>query len=111
MPGAHRALPGDLDRDGDIDLVAVALLPDSLAHEADAEIHLSATIWLEQTADGRFLRRELTRLPCHRAALAVGDIDGDQVPDIITGTFQFEESGERPPDLTYWRNLTPLSNP
>lgn len=111
MPGAHRALPTDLDRDGDIDLVAVALLPDHLANDAEADIHLSATIWLEQTEDGQFIRRELTGLPCHRAALAIGDINGDSVPDIITGKFQFQESGERAPDLTYWLNLTPLSTP
>ncbi len=50
MPGVHRAQAADLDGDGDLDIVASALL----AGGSDVdEKTLPALVWLEQTKPGR----------------------------------------------------------
>ena len=56
MPGVHRAQAADLDGDGDLDIVASALL----AGGSDVdEKTLPALAWLEQTAPGTFTRHTI----------------------------------------------------
>jgi hypothetical protein len=89
MPGVHRAVANDLDGDGDLDVVAAALL----AGGSDIdEKTLPALIWLEQTKPGTFARHSISiGFPRH-ATLDVGDVDGDGDVDIVTGTFSIEKS-------------------
>ena len=93
MPGVHSAKATDLDGDGDLDIVAGALL----AGGSDVdERTLPALIWLEQTKPGTFAPHAIaTGFPRH-ASIDVGDIDNDGDIDIAAGRFTLEK------DATAW---------
>lgn len=84
MPGVHRARAVDLDGDGDLDIVATALL----AGGSDVdEKTLPALAWLEQTKPGVFTRHTIEMGFPRHATLDLGDIDGDGDVDIVVGNF------------------------
>ena len=84
MPSVHRAMAVDLDGDGDLDIVASALLPG--ASNAD-DSTLPALVWLEQTKRGVWARHTIEMGFPRHATLDVADVDGDGDVDIVTGTF------------------------
>jgi hypothetical protein len=83
MPGVHRAVAADVDGDGDLDIVASALLPTASVDETV----LPALVWLEQTKPGVLVRHTIEMGSPRHATLDVGDVDGDGDVDIVTGAF------------------------
>ena len=93
MPGCERALAGDLDGDGDLDVVAVAFLP-QLPPATWVERGLASVAWVERTPEGWAPLRALERGRCYHPALALGDHDQDGDLDLAVGSWVWlEEDG------------------
>lgn len=104
MPGCHRALPGDMDGDGDLDIVAVSMLHDQIRDRFGMD-NFAAVCCLEQTSPGKFTRRTLELGTCDHPCLEIGDFDDDGDLDLAVGNFHFvQPADEQPPSLTIWWN-------
>ena len=104
MPGVQRALTEDLDGDGDLDIAAVALLPEGIVSEAEFR-SLDSVIWLEQTAPGEFQRHAVETGTSWHAALEISDVDRDGAPDLIIGNFLLDRLEVPRPWLQIWKNI------
>jgi hypothetical protein len=101
MPGVHRAIPADLDLDGDLDIVMAAMLPDSILQNLNSD-QLQAVVWLEQLSPGEFARHVIERGSPRYATMAVGDLNADGRPDLVTGVFRGDESEPSAAARIYW---------
>jgi hypothetical protein len=84
MPGVMTVAAADLDGDGDLDVVAGALLAGGA--DVDEKV-LPALVWLEQTKPGVFVRHTIEMGFPRHATLDVGDVNGDGAVDIVVGNF------------------------
>jgi hypothetical protein len=84
MPGVMTVAAADLDGDGDLDVVAGALLAGGA--DVDEKV-LPALVWLEHTKPGVFVRHTIEMGFPRHATLDVGDVNGDGAVDIVAGNF------------------------
>lgn len=77
--GAYRAVPGDLDGDGDLDIVAVTMISDW------NDPNRMSAIWLENDGTTTFTPHGVGNDRTYLMSCDLGDLDGDGDLDIVAG--------------------------
>ncbi len=101
MPGVMRAIATDVDRDGDLDVLACS-------HVAKANLRGKDTVpsrclWLERQPDGQFAPWLLDESAAGHLALTAGDFDGDGALDVAVGNFARQPQAGLRPLTIYWQ--------
>lgn len=108
MPGVLNATAGDFDSDGDIDVVAVALLASYRSKEWVAK-GSSPIVMLTRQDDGSFKPSRLPGRMHDHLSVVKGDFNGDEKLDFAVGNFFRPEAADIPkvlqePELLLWQS-------
>jgi hypothetical protein len=106
LPGVHRAVAGDINGDGLIDIVAGAFLPRDLLISNRYDQAEALVLFLQQSG-GSYTRHVLAAGDCRHAAIHLADVDGDGRLDIIAGNFR-EAGSPSGPAASIWFNRVVL---
>jgi hypothetical protein len=96
--GATNVRPADFDNDKDLDLMAVSAF--NLWDRPES----NSFIWLENTGNMHFIKREITKNPTHLLTCEAGDFNNDGLIDVITGGMHTYPPYDRMGRITLWIN-------
>jgi hypothetical protein len=98
LQGATSPEAADVDGDGDLDVLIVTSNNDWDDPQAPS------LLWLENDGRLNFSVHPLATSPTHLLTLAVGDLDGDKVPDAVAGGMHISRPYDRIGRITAWFN-------
>jgi hypothetical protein len=94
--GVYAAAAGDLDADGDTDVVLACMFNDWRRSGA------ASLVWLENDGRQVFTTWQIADRPTHLATVACGDLNGDGRADVVAGCLPLMEPFDRAGRLTVW---------
>ena len=98
FPGASSPQAGDIDGDGDLDIVAVSAYNDWAKPDA------YSLALFENDGSMRFTVRGIATTPTHLITVAVGDLNGDGRSDLATGGMHMSGPYDRMSRVMIWSN-------
>jgi len=101
FPGAYAANAVDVDRDGDLDVMAVSCFNDW--DKGDA----ASMMWFENDGHMGFVPHTMASDPTHLLVLDSGDMDGDGWVDVVSGGFYAYPPYDRMGRVDLWKNVWP----
>ena len=101
LQGASSPQAGDLDGDSDLDVVVVTANNDWNNPQAPS------VVWLENNGRMQFTMHAIGTSPTHLITLALGDLDGNGRPDLVTGGMHISRPYDRLGRITAWSNDGP----
>ncbi len=100
LGGTYAANVGDLDSDGDFDVVLVSMT-NNWQNPNNASV-----VWLENQGDQTFNTWQIATSPIHMVTVGLGDLNGDQKLDIVAGSLNFRRPYERIGRVSAWLQLS-----
>ncbi len=98
LAGASSPQAADMDGDGDMDIVV------SSAYNDWARPDAQSLALLENDGGQNFTLRDIASSPTHLITVAIGDLNGDGKPDLVTGGMHMSWPFDRMSRVTVWRN-------
>lgn len=99
LGGTYAADVGDLDGDGDLDVVLVSMTNDW--YDPDT----ASVVWLENDGKQNFQTWQIDNNPIHLVTVAVGDLTGDGHADLAAGGLNLRKPFQRIGRISAWLNL------
>ena len=100
LAGTYAVDAGDMDADGDLDLVLVSMTNDWITPGT------ASVVWLENDGKQNFTTWQIDTDPINLATVAVGDLDGDKKLDIVAGGLHVHKTFQRIGRVSAWLNAS-----
>jgi hypothetical protein len=96
LGGTYAADVGDMDGDGDRDIVLVSMT------NGREDPGTACAVWLENDGKQNFTTWQIDSEPLHLVTVAIGDLDGDGREDLVAGGLNLRKPYQRMGRVTAW---------